>query len=60
MEVNGEQGFWLSFNIEADQYWLRLEPDRIQDETGFANFGLGLRDFDIDLDWCNFYFKINQ
>lgn len=39
MEVNGEQGFWLSFNIEADQYWLRLEPDRIQDETGLQILG---------------------
>ena len=39
MEVNGEPGFWLSFNIEADQYWLRLEPDRIQDETGLQILG---------------------
>ena len=38
-EVNGEPGFWLSFNIEADQYWLRLEPDRIQDETGLQILG---------------------
>lgn len=38
-EVNGEAGFWLSFNIEADQYWLRLEPDRIQDETGLQILG---------------------
>ena len=25
LRVNGEDGFWLSFSIEDDQYWLRLE-----------------------------------
>jgi two-component system osmolarity sensor histidine kinase EnvZ len=33
-EVNGEEGFWLSFAIDEDQYWLRLEQDRLQNETG--------------------------
>lgn len=31
--VNGEDGFWLSFSIEDDQYWLRLEPERVQTDT---------------------------
>lgn len=31
--VNGEDGFWLSFNIEDDQYWLRLEQERVQTDT---------------------------
>lgn len=38
-DVNGESGFWLSFSIDADQYWLQLEPDRIQDETGLQILG---------------------
>lgn len=31
--VNEEEGFWLSFQIEDDEYWLRLEADRLQSET---------------------------
>jgi two-component system osmolarity sensor histidine kinase EnvZ len=27
--VNGMPGFWISFNIEDDQYWLMLERERI-------------------------------
>lgn len=27
--VNGIAGFWISFNIEDDQYWLMLERERI-------------------------------
>ncbi|KQQ97610.1 sensor histidine kinase [Massilia sp. Leaf139] len=27
--VNGMAGFWISFNIEDDQYWLMLERERI-------------------------------
>ncbi len=27
--VNGTAGFWISFNIEDDQYWLMLERERI-------------------------------
>ncbi len=33
LRVNGEDGFWLSFSIEDDQYWLRLEQERIQTDT---------------------------
>lgn len=27
--VNGSAGFWVSFNIEDDQYWLMLERERL-------------------------------
>jgi len=27
--VNGMAGFWISFNIEDDQYWLMLERERL-------------------------------
>ena len=27
--VNGAAGFWISFNIEDDQYWLMLERERL-------------------------------
>ncbi len=27
--VNDIEGFWVSFDIEGDQYWLRLEEDRV-------------------------------
>ncbi|WMW78941.1 ATP-binding protein [Undibacterium cyanobacteriorum] len=38
-EVNDESGFWVSFVIDADHYWLRLDSDRIQDETGLQILG---------------------
>ena len=28
--VNGVEGFWVSFDIEGDKYWLRLDEDRIE------------------------------
>lgn len=37
--VNGEEGFWLSFIIDEDQYWLRLEQDRLQNETSLQILG---------------------
>lgn len=33
--VNGEDGFWVSFKIDDDHYWLRLEQDRLQTELGW-------------------------
>jgi two-component system osmolarity sensor histidine kinase EnvZ len=27
--VNGVAGFWISFNIDGDEYWLMLERDRL-------------------------------
>lgn len=37
--VNGEEGFWLSFQIDEDQFWLRLEADRLQTEVGLQFLG---------------------
>lgn len=37
--VNGEDGFWLSFQIDEDQFWLRLEADRLQTEVGLQFLG---------------------
>ena len=28
--VNGVDGFWVSFDIEGDQYWLRFDEDRLE------------------------------
>lgn len=38
-EVNGEEGFWISFNIANDQYWLRLDQEKITPETGLQIMG---------------------
>lgn len=38
-EVNGEEGFWISFNIANDQYWLRLDQEKITPETGLQIVG---------------------
>ncbi|CAN5905981.1 ATP-binding protein [soil metagenome] len=37
--MNGVTGFWISFHLENDQYWLRLEPDRIDPANGFQFIG---------------------
>lgn len=28
--VNGETAFWVSFNIDTDEYWLAIDPTRLQ------------------------------
>ncbi|MBI3285944.1 MAG: HAMP domain-containing protein [Burkholderiales bacterium] len=33
-KMNGVSGFWISFDIEDDQYWLRMEPDRLETPIG--------------------------
>jgi two-component system osmolarity sensor histidine kinase EnvZ len=38
-EVNDEAGFWISFDIEDDQYWLRLDEDRILSANGLQFLG---------------------
>lgn len=38
-KVNGEEGFWVSFNIDEDYFWLRLEQDRLQTEIGWQILG---------------------
>ena len=37
--VNGGAGFWVSFNIDEDKYWLMLERERIEGLTGVQWFG---------------------
>jgi two-component system osmolarity sensor histidine kinase EnvZ len=39
--VNGVGGFWISFNIDDDQYWLMLERERIASLTGVQWLGWG-------------------
>ncbi|NRR29823.1 HAMP domain-containing protein [Oxalobacteraceae bacterium] len=38
-EVNGVPGFWVSFKIDDDQYWLMLERERIRGLTGIQWLG---------------------
>lgn len=38
-KVNGVAGFWVSFNIDDDQYWLMLERERIRGLTGIQWLG---------------------
>ena len=38
-EVNGVAGFWVSFKIDDDQYWLMLERERIRGLTGVQWLG---------------------
>ncbi|TWI66586.1 two-component system osmolarity sensor histidine kinase EnvZ [Pseudoduganella lurida] len=37
--VNGMRGFWVSFKIDDDQYWLMLERERIRGLTGVQWLG---------------------
>ncbi|MDP3785631.1 MAG: histidine kinase dimerization/phospho-acceptor domain-containing protein, partial [Undibacterium sp.] len=37
--VNEEVGFWVSFTIESDQYWLILERDKLYGELGLQILG---------------------
>lgn len=37
--VNGVPGFWISFNIDDDKYWLMLERERLQGLTGVQWLG---------------------
>jgi two-component system osmolarity sensor histidine kinase EnvZ len=38
-KVNGVSGFWVSFKIDDDQYWLMLERERIRGLTGIQWLG---------------------
>ncbi|MES2935407.1 MAG: ATP-binding protein [Pseudomonadota bacterium] len=38
-KVNGVRGFWVSFSIEEDQYWLMLERDRVEKVSGLQWLG---------------------
>ena len=37
--VNGHEGFWISFDIEGDPYWLGLERARVERSSGIQWFG---------------------
>lgn len=37
--VNDEAGFWVSFTIENDQYWLSLDQDSLHGERGLQILG---------------------
>jgi len=37
--VDGRAGFWVSFNIDEDKYWLMLERDRFEGLTGVQWLG---------------------
>lgn len=39
--VNGVSGFWISFRIEDDDYWLMLDRGRINSTTGLQWLGWG-------------------
>ena len=38
-KVNGVAGFWVSFKIDDDEYWLMLERERIRGLTGIQWLG---------------------
>jgi two-component system osmolarity sensor histidine kinase EnvZ len=40
-KVNDVAGFWVSFMIEDDEYWLRLDRERIEGVTGIQWLGWG-------------------
>ncbi|MFZ6766140.1 ATP-binding protein [Undibacterium sp. Di26W] len=37
-KLNGVSGFWISFDIDDDHYWLRLEQDRLDPPIGLQLF----------------------
>jgi two-component system osmolarity sensor histidine kinase EnvZ len=39
--VNDVAGFWVSFNISDDEYWLMLDRDRVEGSLGFQWIGWG-------------------
>lgn len=48
-KVNGVAGFWISFSIEDDAYWLMLERDRIENFTSLQLLGWGASVFGLSL-----------
>lgn len=38
-KVNDIDGFWISFDIEDDQYWLRLDQERLEPASGLQLLG---------------------
>ncbi|NMM38503.1 MAG: HAMP domain-containing protein [Glaciimonas sp.] len=48
-DVNDVAGFWISFSIEDDAYWLMLERDRIENFTNLQLLGWGASVFGLSL-----------
>ena len=40
--VNGEDGFWVSFDIDGDPYWLTLKRERFERQIGPSGLLIGL------------------
>ncbi len=40
--VNGVAGFWVSFKIDDDEYWLMLDRERIEQPSGIRWLGWGM------------------
>ncbi|WP_292933789.1 ATP-binding protein [Noviherbaspirillum sp.] len=40
-KVNDVAGFWISFKIDEDEYWLRLDRERIEGVSSIQWLGLG-------------------
>ena len=38
-KMNDVEGFWVSFEIDDDKYWLRLDQERIEQATGIQVLG---------------------
>lgn len=41
-DVDGEEGFWVSFVIEGDEYWVMLPSDRLPQDRTLQWLGWGL------------------
>ncbi len=39
---DGEEGFWVSFYIDVDEFWVMLPGERLEPELGLAWLGWGL------------------
>lgn len=48
-KVNDVAGFWISFGIEDDEYWLMLERERIESFTSLQLLGWGTSIFGLSL-----------
>lgn len=48
-KVNDVAGFWISFSIADDEYWLMLERDRIENFTSLQLLGWGASIFALSL-----------
>lgn len=40
--VNGQEGFWVSFDIEGDRYWIMLDRERVEHGYGMEWLGWAL------------------